>query len=314
MRLRVKDFTSKVGSGLTPKGGAESYLNSGIPLFRSQNVTNEGLLLEDIAYISEETHKSMSGTHLKANDVLLNITGASLGRCYFLPEDFTQGNVNQHVCIIRPTKKIISEYLYYMLISENGQKEINLTLNGTSRDGLTKEDICNLSFDIPSVKEQSRIVAYLNSKTSAIDSRISLLEQKCEAYDRLKKSLINDVITRGLNPDVKMKDSGVEWIGEIPEHWEVKRFKEFASTQKGKQTDYFDEQIEGSDIVLTVETLRQDVPSFYNYAIISDKAQQCTTDDIVVIWDGAGVGEFLRAKDGVLSSTIAKLLLMISKS
>jgi type I restriction enzyme S subunit len=93
----------------------------------------------------------------------------------------------------------------------------------------------------------------------------------------------------------------------IPEHWKVMRFKEFAKTIKGKQCDYYDSMQENMAVILTVETLRQDVPNFYNYSIIADKNQLCTSNDIVVIWDGAGVGEFLKAKDGLLSSTIARI-------
>ena len=133
MRMRIKDFTTKVGSGVTPRGGAEVYRSEGIPLFRSQNVTNEGLLLDDIAYISKEIHESMSSTRLRANDVLLNITGASIGRCYYLPKVFTEGNVNQHVCIIRPTSKVLSPYLYYCLYCKGSRNE-----NGFQRSAACK--------------------------------------------------------------------------------------------------------------------------------------------------------------------------------
>ena len=242
MRMRIKDFTTKVGSGVTPRGGAEIYQSEGIPLFRSQNVTNEGLLLDDIAYISKEIHESMSSTRLRANDVLLNITGASIGRCYYLPKDFTEGNVNQHVCIIRPTSKVLSPYLYYCLISNEGQQKIDLTQTGANREGLSKEDICNFEFDIPPLEEQGRIVSYLNDKTGKIDARISLLTKKRDAYQRLKKALISRVVTKGLNPNAKFKPSGVDWIGEIPEGWKVKRIKEICDfVSRGTTPDYVDE-------------------------------------------------------------------------
>ena len=128
MRLRVKDYTTKVGSGVTPKGGAESYLDAGVPLFRSQNVHDNGFLLDDVAYISEETDEQMKGSRVKAGDVLLNITGASIGRCYYTSDDFTRGNVNQHVCIVRPKRNIvIPNYLHYLFISDSGQNYIDLT-------------------------------------------------------------------------------------------------------------------------------------------------------------------------------------------
>lgn len=247
MKLRVKDFTTKVGSGVTPKGGAESYLSKGIPLFRSQNVVDNGFLLDDIAHISEEVDESMKGSRVKAGDVLLNITGASIGRCYFTSADFERGNVNQHVCIIRPKRNIISpEFLHYNIISNVGKEFIRQSQTGANREGLTIEDIKNFSFEIPSLFEQQRIVDYLDEKTKAIDARISVLEKKSDAYTRLKASVINRAVTRGLTPNVPLKDSGIEWIGMIPEHWEVKRFKDLFKdyttgvTPPSKDDSFFD--------------------------------------------------------------------------
>lgn len=226
MRLRIKDYTTKVGSGVTPRGGAETYLDKGIPLFRSQNVTNDGFLLEDIAYISEEVDEVMKGTRVKPGDVLLNITGASIGRCFYTSNDFDRGNVNQHVCIIRTKKSVtLPSYLHYCLVSDKGQEQINLTQTGANREGLSIEDIKGFSFDIPSIGEQQRIADYLDAKLGKIDARIAVLERQQNAYARLKKSVIHQAVTRGLDPNVSLKDSGVEWIGMIPEHWELQRFK-----------------------------------------------------------------------------------------
>jgi type I restriction enzyme S subunit len=224
--LRIKDYTTKVGSGVTPRGGAETYLDEGIPLFRSQNVTNDGFLTDDIAFISEEVDESMKGTRVKPGDVLLNITGASIGRCYYTAGDFKRGNVNQHVCIIRPRKnKVKSEYLHYCIISDIGQQQIDLTQTGANREGLAVEDIKGFTFDIPSLSKQQHIVDYLDENLAKINSQIKVLEKQQDAYARLKKSVTHQAVTRGLNPNVFLKDSGIEWIGTIPEHWEVKRFK-----------------------------------------------------------------------------------------
>ena len=308
MNLRIKDYTTKVGSGVTPKGGADSYLSSGIPLFRSQNVHNFGFLLDDIAYISEEVDEQMSGSRVKPGDVLLNITGASIGRCYFTSNDFEEGNVNQHVCIIRPDQKVVKPaFLHYLLISDRGQMYIDLSQTGANRQGLTIEEIRNFSFDIPSIKEQQHIVDYLDGKLAAIDHRVEVLEKNKDAYARLKKSVINQAVIRGLNPNVTLKDTCIDWIGMIPEHWGMIRFKKFAKTVKGKQCEYYDEPGDNMVVVLTVETLRQDVPTFYYYGVVEDKRQLCCDQDIVIIWDGAGVGEFLRSKKGLLSSTIARI-------
>lgn len=104
----IEEVCSKIGSGSTPKGG--NYSKEGIPFFRSQNVYNSGIVLTDIKYISNEVHQSMNGTEVVANDLLLNITGGSLGRCAIIPSNFDKGNVSQHVCILR-TVLVKPDYL-----------------------------------------------------------------------------------------------------------------------------------------------------------------------------------------------------------
>lgn len=304
MRLRIKDLATKVGSGVTPKGGASVYQDNGIPLFRSQNVTNDGFLLDDIAYISEEIHKSMIGTRLMPNDVLLNITGASIGRCYYLPKNFKEGNVNQHVCIIRPkVNVVIPAFLYYNLISAVGQQMIDVCQTGANREGLTKENICNFEFDIPSIADQQRIVTYLDTKLSEIDHQVSLLTSKRDAYLRLKKSIINHAVTRGLNPNVKMKDSGIEWIGEVPEHWKVKRMKDICALSPNiKSCSEYEygsylpmeglrlDQIETSDKL--VSTLQGKYTPFEDNDLLVAKVTPCFENGNIAIAKGLtnGVG------------------------
>lgn len=142
-----------------------------------------------------------------------------------------------------------------------------------------------------------------------IDNTSILLQElkKLEEEMNILRVEISNVVTHGLNQDIPFKNSGIEWIGMIPEHWEMKRFKEFAKAVKGKQCEYYDEQGDNMAVVLTVETLRQDIPTFYNYGIVEDKNQLCSDQDIIIIWDGAGVGEFLKSKKGLLSSTTARI-------
>lgn len=97
---RLGEISSKIGSGSTPKGS--NYAESGKPFFRSQNIYDNGLVFDDIKFISDEVQQQMNGTIVLANDILLNITGGSMGRCALVPNDFEEGNVSQHVCIIRP--------------------------------------------------------------------------------------------------------------------------------------------------------------------------------------------------------------------
>lgn len=243
--MRVKDITTKIGSGVTPNGGAEVYQDKGIPFLRSQNIQNYRLLLDDIVYISDEIDAKMTNSRIRPNDVLLNITGASIGRCFYIPENFKKGNVNQHVCIIRPKRSAIhTKNLHYEFISQFGQVFIDLSQNGANREGLNFQQIKNFLFLIPSQEEQTAIANYLDTKTSAIDRKIELLTAKTDKYKALRRSLINETVCRGLNPDATLKDSGIEWIGKIPEHWEKYRMKDLGflySGLSGKSGDDFNQ-------------------------------------------------------------------------
>ena len=94
----IGDIACHIGSGATPTGGSAVYSKTGITFIRSQNVTVKGLLLDDVAFIGTSIHQQMARSEIFPHDVLLNITGASIGRCCFVPHDFGLANVNQHVC------------------------------------------------------------------------------------------------------------------------------------------------------------------------------------------------------------------------
>jgi len=181
-----------VGSGSTPRGGSKVYLKSGIPLIRSQNVHFERLDLSDVVYISPETHEVMSRSKLLKNDILLNITGASLGRVNIVPEYFEQGNVNQHVCIIRVKKAIYPLYLKYYLESTLGQKQIFKYQIGGNREGLNFKQVRALTMVLPPIKEQKAIVEVIESvNTKIIQERLE--ENKCIL---LKKGLMQDIFNQ----------------------------------------------------------------------------------------------------------------------
>ncbi len=111
----LKELTTKIGSGSTPSGGRAIYQQTGVPFIRSMNVRMRYFTWDNIAHIEPSIHKNMAGTWVKPNDVLLNITGASIGRVACAPSELVEGNVNQHVAIIRPIESLDSKYLMYWL-------------------------------------------------------------------------------------------------------------------------------------------------------------------------------------------------------
>lgn len=191
----LKYLTEKIGSGVTPTGGAEVYQDHGVIFLRSQNIYPTGLKLTDVAYISEEIDERMCATRVKKGDVLLNITGASIGRCACYNID-DRANVNQHVCIIRPlSEQLYADFLQYVLNSNLGQNSINYVQNGANREGLNFEQIKKFSIPLPPFSEQQQIASYLDSKTSKIDSSIQALELQKSQLEDYKRSVISEAVT-----------------------------------------------------------------------------------------------------------------------
>ena len=192
---RVKDLTTKIGGGVTPDGGAANYLDSGIPLLRSQNVHFDGLYLDDVAYISEETHASMSNSQLQPKDVLLNITGASIGRCTFVPDDFGEGNVNQHVCIVRPDTKLNHRYLAAFLSSPLGQDQILSSFTGASRQGLSQKELGLIRLPFPPRDTQELVVAKIEQSNEMYRNIRKCLDEQIETLLEYRRSLIHEYVT-----------------------------------------------------------------------------------------------------------------------
>ncbi len=198
----LRHLGTKIGSGLTPRGGATTYVNDGVLFLRSQNVHFDGLRLEEVAHISEQVDAEMANSRVRANDVLLNITGASIGRCCVVPQLIDRANVNQHVCIIRPLmSRVEPKYLCNHLRSNSVQFLIQQVSSGAAREGLTLDDMKAFPVPLPPLDEQ--------------------------------RAIINQAVTKGLDPDAPMKPSGIDWLGDIPAHWEIDRLKRKVGFQEG---------------------------------------------------------------------------------
>ncbi len=252
---RLGDISLKIGSGVTPKGGATVYLERGIPLFRSQNIHFYGLALDDVAFISEETHQEMKGSHVKNNDILLNVTGASIGRCFYFAKEcgFKEANVNQHVCIIRPSRQILYKFLHYFMMSNIGQSQIFSSFRGSSREGLNFKDLKLFKLGLPSRKEQQAIAHYLDQQCGKLDAVITIKQQQIKTLDALRQSVIYQAVTKGLDATVPLVGSGVEWLGDIPLGWRIERLKDIANINENTldaktPDDYLLQYIEISNV------------------------------------------------------------------
>ena len=193
---RLKHVTEKIGSGKTPKGGAERYVDRGVMFLRSQNVHFGGLRLADVAHIDTITDNEMSGSRVREGDVLLNITGASLGRSCVARLEGADANVNQHVCILRTVQRQSDpDFLAYSIESTSLQEQIFNNENGVSRDALNFEQIGELVFSRPAIEEQKAIAAFLDRETAKLDHLIARVHEAIELLKELRTALISAAVT-----------------------------------------------------------------------------------------------------------------------
>ena len=197
----IGELTTKVGSGVTPRGGEAVYKTEGHPFVRSQNVGLGNLLLDDIAFIDEETHLRQKNTELQFNDVLLNITGASIGRSALVDKQIVGGNVNQHVCIIRTKENLVPSFICSFLLSNYGQRQIDSFQAGGNRQGLNFEQIKSIKITIPSKDEQIKIAKLLR----AIDERIATQNKIIDKLQSLIKGIAQNV-ARNNKPNIRLSE------------------------------------------------------------------------------------------------------------
>ena len=201
--VRIGSLCLKIGSGSTPAGGRAVYTTTGPILIRSQNVYDDGLRLDDVAHFSYETY-SKRGSHVKARDVLLNITGASIGRCAIVPDPFVEADVNQHVLILRLIDYSPQEYLHLAMTSPAVQDAIMKQQVGATKEGLSATKASNLLIPLPSLREQKLIcdrVEEIVSHISQYDALESARQQLDAGLpDRLRKSILQMAVRGKLVP------------------------------------------------------------------------------------------------------------------
>ncbi|MFQ3617552.1 MAG: restriction endonuclease subunit S [Cyanobacteriota bacterium] len=206
----VADVAEKVGSGSTPRGGAESYKLSGIPLIRSMNVHFDGLKLDGLAYLDDKQADELKNVEVKTSDVLLNITGASIGRVTQAPPEMDGARVNQHVCIIRPNPILDAAFLSKYLASPGVQKWIMAEEYGATRQALTKQMILNFDIPLPPLNEQRRIVAKIEELRDRHQAAKQALEAVPKLCDRFRQSVLAAAFRGDLTADWREQNPDVE--------------------------------------------------------------------------------------------------------
>lgn len=182
---KLKDVTSKIGSGATPTGGSGAYKTEGISLIRSQNVLDYKFTEDGLAFIDDNQAYALRNVIVEANDVLLNITGDSVARCCGVPIDWLPARVNQHVAILRSNLEILdNRFLKYSLLASKEELLILSEIGGT-RNALTKGMLEDYEVSLPSLSEQKIIASVLSS----LDDKIDLLHRQNKTLEEMAETL-----------------------------------------------------------------------------------------------------------------------------
>ena len=224
---RLKDISKLIidGTHYTP-----DYTDDGVRFLSVNDVTRKPFDLSQSKFISRDAHRELiKRCHPKKGDILLSKNG-TIG-VPFLIDFEDEVSIYVSLCLIKLLPKINGRYSYYSFLASFMFEQYNLHSKMTSVTNLHLDKLRNFFQLSPPIDEQEAIASYLDTKTAQIDRKIDLLTQKAQRYEELKRSLINETVTRGLDKSVPMKDSSIEWIGEIPEHWEVRRLKDLADIQ-----------------------------------------------------------------------------------
>ena len=294
---RLKDLCIKIGSGSTPLGS--NYAESGVLFFRSQNVQNYGLVFKDIKYITDEIHRSMISTEVVSNDLLLNITGGSIGRCAVVPSDFLKGNVSQHVCILRVRQNLLlPNYLHRFILSPAFQTTYETT--GSGRPGLPKYNLEKMLLPLPPLSEQKRIVSAIEKAFEQIDI-IEKNKLNLKTYIKQTKSKVLDLAIHGKlveqNPQEGNAFELLEKIrrekAELIEQKKLKEDKNASFIIKAEDGKHYEQFADGS-----LKDVEEEIPFE-----IPENWCWCRLDSIATIERGGSprpISHFLtKNKDGV---------------
>ncbi len=221
---KVKNATSFVGSGTTPTSSNQEFYDGDISWIQSGDLYKAVAVESVEKKLTLKALKSFSALHIyQAPFIVMAMYGASVGNTAFSKIDAC---CNQACCCIKNNEFFNLNFMYYWLIL--AQIDFLGRAIGGTQPNISQEKIRNQHIVKPSLEEQQQIADYLDTQCSEIDATAEDIQKEISLLEEYKKSVITEAVTKGLNPDAEMKDSGIEWIGEIPKDWKVIRFKYIA--------------------------------------------------------------------------------------
>jgi type I restriction enzyme S subunit len=289
---KFKHFIKEIGDGGTPSRSEEDNFGGDINWIVVSDIKEKITSTKET--LTEKGFNSSSTKLWDIGDVIISL-GGTIGKVGILDVPST---TKQGICGIKPNITTTNRYIFYLL-QLNSQLFNDWSVGSTIFE-FRPTRLRELHFQTPPFSEQQQIVSFLDTKTSLIDSLIEKTQQKIELLKEKRTSLINEVVTKGLNPNVEMKDSGVEWIGEIPSSWRSGKIKYFTETiSKGTTPSTIGKETldEGPVIYIKVENIKESTVDFPPKCFIDKETDELLSrsklieNDILVVITGSTTGK-----------------------
>lgn len=288
---------------------SNDFLDKGYCLITGTDFDNKGGINWSTCYrISKERFDEDELLHIKCGDLLMTKDG-TVGKMAYIKQLPEEASLNSHLLIIRQLSELMdNSYLYWVMLSPVFKEFCAIFQAGTIMSSISQSTLGLFCCHLPSKKEQQCIAEFLDRKCGEIDEAIALQEEFIEELKAYKQSVITETVTRGLNPNVKFKDSGIDWIGKIPQGWELKKVK-YVSTSINKGTGITkDEVFEDGD---TPCVRYGEIYSKYNGSFVNCKSY--TKKNILTAYRYFNTSDILFAGTGELVEEIGKSIVYLGE-
>lgn len=223
--VRTKNISDiSIGLVTTMTSNYVDDVEEGVPLIRNGNIRCNYIDSKGMVYLSRKFAEQNSHRLLRKGHIATVHTG-DIGTSVVIDEEYDCSMGFATIQSIPHTDKVYTQYLCWYYNSEVFKMQCIAFCTGDGRQNLNLYDFVDFKVILPSIREQKLISDYIDKKCIEIDNLIADIQKQIDTLEQYKKSVITEAVTKGLNPDVEMKDSGIEWIGEIPKDWEVTRIK-----------------------------------------------------------------------------------------
>lgn len=309
---RFKEWIKSISGGGTPSTIKDHYWNGDIPWVSAKDVKTDFIdNTED--YITEIAISESSTNLIQPDKVLMVVRSGILKHTLPVAINRVEVALNQDMKAFEPNKYLLSHFLFWKLKGQSRDILAICQKVGATVESIELSSLLVFPFAVPPKEEQAAIINFLNKKTSKIDKKIELLQAKRSGYQELRKTLINDAVTKGIDRNVELKDSGIGWVGKIPKDWHFDRFGDKFKLNKLKNTNLDNKnllslsygKIKRKDINSSFGLLPE---SFETYQVVKKGDIILRLTDLQNDWNSLRVG-LVNEEDGIITSAYVGLKL-----